>query len=202
VLPGTDVIILKGSRRWNGVSVIPPYMPMPAGALQLNNGNDIPQGTILLVSNCSGGDFFSNTATQTLTNGTVTHNTGVDTGTMVQNDTKNFSQTYEGDAVISSPYTKTYFLGVNGSGGTSLYRYGNENDQMLELVPNITDLQFVYGEDTSNDLAANVFRDAATVADMDDVMAIQVTINVESPNGSNTLAREYKSTATIRNRLL
>lgn len=204
VKDGSDTITFRGASPLNGVQVLPPFMPTPSAMVGINTGNNIPQGTILLISNCSGGDYFSNTHVDTSTSGNLVHNTGVDGTGIVRNATKPFSQTYQGDAVVSSTYTTTYFLGTGSAGGFSLYRYQPELGRTDEIIPNVADMQLVYGHDTTANGSADHFVDAT--ASLDNVIAVRITLTIESPNSNivagDPLRREYSTIATIRNRLL
>ena len=206
VVDGSDVLHLRGSSALNGIRVIAPYMTSTSAAVHVNNNSSIPKSTILLISNCSGGDYFSTTGSNT--GNKLLHNKGFDAGGVIKNKVKDFSRTYSGDAVILTAYTNTYFLGRNTMGGNSLFRYGRNNSELFELVPNVTSLNFIYGEDTRNDAvkAADIFRNATLVSDMNNVISIQVEIGVKSSGSSATtntsVTRNYASTTTIRNRLL
>ena len=206
VVEGSDVLSLRGASALSGVKVVTPYMTTTSAGVHVNDNSGIPKGTVLLISDCSGGDYFSTTGNNTGNN--LLHNDGFDTEGVVKNKTKNFSRTYKGDAVILSSYTKIYFLGKNNQGSNSLYRYDSEDAELLELVPNVTSLNFTYGEDTRNDAvkAADLFRNAAMVSNMDNVISVQVEIGIKNSGSSATtntsVARNYSSTVTIRNRLL
>lgn len=206
ITDGTDTITFKGASPLNGVRIESPYMNVSAATIHVNADAPLPLGMVLLITNCSGGDFFSNTSNNTAGGGNVIHSTGnLPTSGHVDNAIKNLSQTYTDDAVISSPYTKTYFLSTGNGGGTSLYRYQPELRRTDEIIPNVTDMQLVYGDDTNTDGSADRFADAAT-ANLDNAIAVRIILTIESPNSNivagNPLRREYSTIATIRNRSL
>lgn len=210
VRPGTDVLYLNGVAANPDVKIEPPYMPTPSADIHINNGvTTLPQGTLVLITNCNGGDFFTNTSNNTVTNGNVIHNTGLDSAGAVKNATKNLSQTYKGDALISTLVSKSIFVGANTRGGWSLYRYDQQADDMMELIPNVSDLQFQYGENNGTDHSVDKYGDAGAVT-MDKVISIRTTLVMDSSDqtvftssGSPApLQREYSTTTTIRNRLL
>lgn len=205
VTQGTDTITFRGSEALNGVRVVVPYMPTVAANIQITNGADIPLGTPVLISNCTGGDFFSNTNGNTLQNGNLVHNTGQINATgAVDNATQQLSQTYKGDAVISTVYATTYFVGTGSNGGNSLYRFeGTGNAD--ELIPNVSNLQFEFGEDSNSDGSVDRFADAGSV-NLDNAIAVRITLTLESPQNNivagGPLSRAYSTTTTIRNRSL
>lgn len=169
VLDGTDTITFKGASPLNGVKIETPYMNVAAATIHVDvgAGASLPKGMVLLITNCSGGDFFSNTSMNTASGGNLIHATGnLPAAGHVDNSIKNLSQTYSDDAVISSPYTKTYFVGTGSAGGTSLYRYQPELGRTDEIIPNVTDMQLVYGDDTNSSGSVDRFADAS-IANLD-----------------------------------
>lgn len=199
VKDGTDTLTLRGAGSLDGVKVTTPYMPTTAAVIQINTGNSIAKGDIILISDCKEADLFSNTQQNTPTNGNIGHNTGA-LADGIPNATKNLSHTYDGSAQILSPFTKIYFVGINTSGTHSLYR--SDNGVANELVRGVNDLQFMYGEDTNDNGSANSFT--ATAVDMDKVISIKASITAESGDSSSgtPLERTYQITANIRNRTL
>lgn len=201
---GTDTLTLRGSKSLNDAKVITPYMPNVAAVIQLTAGSGIQLGDVIMISDCTGADVFTNTANNTDSTGTLQHNTGVNSGAMVQNATQPLSHTYDGTAQISRPYVIDYFAGDNGAGGFSLYRRLN-GSAPSEMVRDIEDLQFEYGEDTNDDGAADIYRTANNVANMGNVVSIRISATFASStnvvNGA-PLTRVYSLTSNIRNRTL
>ncbi|UTA47334.1 PilW family protein [Simiduia sp. 21SJ11W-1] len=218
VKPGTDTIRMRGSLPLSGVKVIDPYMVEVSATIHLSiaPGVTIPNGEILLISDCTGADRFSNSANNATNASTSTttakanlgHNTGSLGSGMVDNAIKKMSHTYTAGAQINRPFDRQYFVGQNASAGWSLYRL--DQGVASEIVRNVEDLQFVYGEDTNNDGAVDVYRDASAVADMDNVLAVKVSVTTHSEAnvadaaaGTNSpLNRTYTLTVNIRNRTL
>ncbi len=95
VKPGTDVLYLKGVAPNPDVRILPPYMPTVSADIKVNTGvTTLPKGALILITNCNGGDFFTNTAMNTETGSQVLHATGNVTATgAVDNATKPLSQT-------------------------------------------------------------------------------------------------------------
>ncbi|MBL4607772.1 MAG: PilW family protein [Pseudomonadales bacterium] len=208
VLDGSDTITFRGASPLDGVKIQTPYMNVNAATIHINTGANLPKGMLILITNCKGGDFFSNTNQNTSTSGNIIHSTGnLPAVGNIDNLIKNLSQTYTDDAVISSPYTKTYFIGTGSiPGTTSLYRYQPELPGGAdEIIPNVVDMQLVYGDDTNSNGSVNRWADSSVVT-LDNAIAVRITLTIESPNdnivGGEPLRREYSITSTIRNRLL
>jgi type IV pilus assembly protein PilW len=68
-------------------------------------------------------------------------------------------------------------------------------------------MQILYGEDTSGDGTPNYYVDADTVANMDEVVSVRITLIARtadsnlSSSGDGRLRRTFSSTLVLRNRL-
>ncbi|MCR8923599.1 PilW family protein [Dasania sp. GY-MA-18] len=208
----TDVLKLSGASGGTSIHLVPPYH---SNALHINKDNGLARGDIIMVSDCAGGDIFEISNANPNNSGTVVHNTGV--VTVVGNANGKLSKKYQGDAGIILPQQKTYFLSTGVSGTTSLFVATND-DTPQEMVSDVEDMQILYGEDTTGDKVVDFYRTAATVADMDNVIAIRVLLLVASadssinPNGTvefngatiaadGKLRKVYTAVANIRNRM-
>jgi type IV pilus assembly protein PilW len=214
---GTDSITLTGASGAGSIKVEPPYMPTPAGALQVTPGNGLAQGDVVMVADCSGkADVFEVTTMNPDSNGTVGHNTGI--ANPIGNSNKNFSHSYEGDASIISPVSTQYFIGTRaGAGYSSLYRSTN-GGTAVELVPYVDNMQILYGEDQTDDGFVERYSEADVVADMDQVKTVRIQLLIEGQDdvGLNSqvsfngvpqpvdgqMRRIYATTVAVRNRLL
>lgn len=201
VINNTDTLTLWGSTGLSNIKVETPYMTTSSAAVHISTGSGIEKGDILLITDCIRADLFTNTSNNTDTSGTIGHNTGTVTGTgNVDNETTNFSDTYDGSAQILIPYVKTYFIGQNSAGSSSLYR--SYNGTASEMVRGITDLQLTYGEDLNGNGSVDTFVDASSVINMDNIVSINLQLISESGTGASSLQRTYTVTANIRNRTL
>lgn len=203
VKEGSDMLTLRGTAPVGNARILSPYMTPSSATIHINNGADIPLGTLLMISDCNGADLFSNTASDT-TSGELNHDTvPIAAEGAVPNEIKNLSHTYGANGQISTPFTKIYFVGQNDAGGWSLFQ--QNNGQTVELVNNVNDLQIMYGEDTGGDGSLDKYSDADDVTDMSNVVSIQASFDMQSENmGANgdPLNRTYTVTANVRNRSL
>ncbi|WLQ14057.1 PilW family protein [Hahella aquimaris] len=214
VVAGTDTLTLKGAHSLSSTRVVPPYMTPNAATIHLNKGNKIDIGQIVLITDCNGGDLFSNTAANTKDSGSLVHNTGAisstDAPNAINNSIKDMSHTYDSTAQILVPVTKSYFVGKNSAGSNSLYR--SVDGRASEIIRNVTDLQFKYGVDsnyvthTENymDKVVDTYTDAAGEATMDKVISIRFTLTVENDEGidGDKVTKVFSATANVRNRTL
>lgn len=220
---GPDSLILRGGFN-TGLNIQPPYGPQASANIAVNAGNDLAQGDIVFVSDCTNADIFQITNANPDGSGTVVHNTG--TGTEPGNynvsnpgcpgsNAHCLSKVYGADASLFRVQEITYTIGTGSEGEPALFRNG------AEYLDGIEDFQVLYGEDTDGDGVANYFVPAANVVDMTVVVGIRFAVVTRSQNDNLTggisqsytvlgdartaqderLRQTYMSTVTVRNRL-
>lgn len=145
-----------------------------AGAVPVNgNPYGFKVGDILLATNCVSANVFSvaglSPATATTPIGTtVTFTPGANLqGSYIANT--------NGDPYVMKLDQYTYFVGVNPSGGRSLYR-SSLNDGIVELVENVWDMQVLYGYDSTNSGAASAYFSAANVPAWTGVVSVRINL--------------------------
>ncbi|RBW48200.1 PilW family protein [Marinobacter sp. F3R11] len=90
------------------------------------------------------------------------------------------STVYAQGTEIFEPYSEAYFIGTAADGGRSLFmRQADGTD--IELVAGVEDMSVRFGEGT---VAAGVqfWRAASAVVNWDDVLAVEVSLLIASPN--------------------
>lgn len=220
VLSGTDVISMRGS---DGAGIHITGQPSSgvcsdtSADLKVTVNDLLKDGMVILVSNCT------NSALVQITNFNLSQNVVHNTGTGVPgNSTKNMGACFIGGEIMIVS-AKSYYIRNNPAGVPSLYRLrkgtDNSGDVREELVEGVENMQIQYGEDTSGDSAADVYRAANAVANWDNVVSVRISLlmrgeenNVVTAsqtytyNGANVTAPDhrirqvYTTTIAIRNR--
>lgn len=178
VEPGTDVIAITRAGD-GGISVTPPYMPTPAGALHVEPGTNLTQGDIVMVTDCITADLFQITApSDPGANGTIVHSTGSGTP---GNATKDFTKTYSAGSMIIRITTKYYYIGTGASGTPALFVLGGAGVLTnAELVSDIVALDAMYGQDTDADGSVDRYDYPDNVADWAQVSTVQVSVDART----------------------
>ncbi len=208
VKEGSDTLTLRGAKSFSEIKLDPDKLMNTKSAIihivkGIGKEEVIKEGDILLIGDCTAADMFTNTKADPFQSGIIGRNTGtINVAGAVKNKSKELTKTYGLSAQILTPYVKNYFIGENSAGGYSLYR--SEEGTASELVRGVSDLQLLYGEDTTANGSVDTFSDASAVSDMDNVRAIRVQLVSESGDASSAplLARTYTVTVNIRNRTL
>lgn len=202
VKENTDRITVMGSKPLYG-GAVRQKMPSHSAIVHIHKGADISSGELVLISDCSSADLFTNTTGNTQTSGEVGHNAGGSVG--YPNVDKNLSNEYGLDAQIIKPYSQTYFVGRQSADDPwSLWRFPLTGVPE-ELVRNVADLQLIYGEDNDGvfDGNASVFVDGDNITDPEAVVSVRIAMSIESPeplSDGTFLTKEFTATANIRNR--
>jgi type IV pilus assembly protein PilW len=220
---GADTLVLRGGFN-SGLGIEPPYGPQASANIKVTAGNDLSQGDILFVSDCTNADIFQITNANPGGAGVLVHNTG--SGTEPGNYNVNnpgcpganahcLSKIYGADASVFRVQEITYTIAMGSEGEPALFRNGDE------FLDGVEDLQILYGEDTDGTSTANYYVPANQVVDMGAVVGIRFAVVTRSQNDNLTggatqsyavlgatrtapdtrLRQTYMSTVTVRNRL-
>jgi len=178
VVPGTDVIVVK---RLNG-----PIVATPANNNNINNNNlglnqnsNVAQDTIVLVTNCKGGDLFMNVSNDNATTmskgGAGGHTPGNATGPAYK--WRNKWQSTDEIYLLSS---SAYFIGIGVNGIPSLFALSYDQGisglgNPVELVEGVESMQVLSGEDLDADGIADRFLPLDEVTDATQVVAARIT---------------------------
>lgn len=184
-MDGTDVLVVR--RAIGELPVMPPYMPTVAANVKTvgspSDPNPLQKGDFVVISDCDQSVAFQITNTNPSTTGTVVHNTGV-SGVSPGNATKDFPKTFEDNSWIFLPAVKTFYIATGASGQSALWEYINSDptggNNPREVVEGVENIQVLYGEDTDGNEAADVYVTANNVTDWNDVVAIRVSLLLQT----------------------
>lgn len=202
-LNGSDSITLQGAY---GAGLTIASHNASAASFNLNTINHgLADGDLVLSSDCEKADYWMITNANSGSTDTIVGNTGVSYGNL-KNSSKPALEYLKGD--IFKIFNYKYSIQAGGSGEPALFRGENGND--TEMVEGVENMQILYGEDTDSDGTANSYSGADSVADMENVVSIRITLtlrtiddNVSLTAGGtdNRIRRNFTSTVTIRNRV-
>lgn len=181
VRPETDVVAIRlgdtrGFRLEND-------MANPTAALDIQDFNGLEQDDIVMLTDCNGIDIFqvSNVITPG-NNDNIAHAASGIPG----NTDANLSQAYTDDAQLMKLWTRLYYIGTGSNGGPALFRKdlvkGNEGPGVAgqELVEGVESMHIVYGEDTTLDGSADIYRLPANITDISRVASVRISLLVRT----------------------
>jgi type IV pilus assembly protein PilW len=189
---GSDVLVLRSSVQ---------HVPPPKQAMAYTVKDAVPgdvavsvmpapaivTGQYAVVSDCTKSVIFQATGAAAGTPSTVNFGAGLPVG-------------FSAGALVSPLSTTVYYVGVSSDGtSTSLWRLDQINAPgftATEVVPDIENMQVLYGIDTSGTQTAGAYVTAEKVGAFN-VVSIQVAVLAASPPGGNpTQAQQYNLLGT------
>lgn len=186
---GTDAIEIRGPLRSN-VSYVTGEIPTTGTVDVLGTGSGFAANEYLMISDCTGADIFRATAV-----GTGSGNTQVSHAASL-NSQAALSRRFGADSLVMEFATHTYFVGQTSRNDQSgrpvfaLYRFDGANS--TELVDGVEDLQIEYALDTDGNGTVDRYADdPGTVASWNDVMAVRVSLLINSVEDASEVLAPY-----------
>ena len=156
-------------------------MTSKTAAIPINGNPDkLAANDYLLITDCENADFLQATG---VSSSTITHSAAL-------------TKPYLDNALVASMQSITYSV----IDTTRDDRHGNDvlslfetplGGNPVEIVNGVEDLQVTYGEDTSNDGWVDVYRDAASVANWNNVFSVRIQLLVATDEDIGSVKRPY-----------
>lgn len=193
-VPGSDVLLFSGSQ----AQVWPLVDPFASGAqMFVQLGNDIAQGDILFVTDCSQGVVFQATSVNPAAG--RTNVTGSQGGTVFPGNSSPVAEqgpnggAFRRGAVVARASSIAYFIGRGTGGVPSLFRASllaptasPQRRELLteELINGVESMQLRYGIDVNGDFGVDGLAIASAVADWAQVRSVQVGLLMRGADNS------------------
>ncbi len=195
LIASSDVLTLVGARPvCSGTGELVTNTDRVA-PLQLKNSCDIPDGSVLLVTNCQTGNIFIKSGGES---GIVGHTTAPVVG--LANTSNQLNAVYSDNATLLEPYVYTYFISTGANGNTSLFR--REGDRNFELITNVRNLQFQFAVDANLDGVAEQLVSTASLTpdQIPYVIGIEYSLALQAESSDVLTERTFTTLTMIRNR--
>lgn len=188
---GTDFLHVTGVRRPGAIVQLSADLTDTTD-VKLNQVGSLAVNQFLFVSDCERGDIFQ--ISSLVVGGssvTVTaDNSGGGSGRPGNDFSGNapaacssvgscLSSSYREGTEVFQPYSEAYFIGNAVGGGRSLFMRQSDGTT-LELVSGVEDMQVRFGEGSVSTGVQN-WRSAAAVGSWDDILAVEVSLLLASP---------------------
>ncbi|MBE03229.1 MAG: hypothetical protein CMI11_11155 [Oceanospirillales bacterium] len=161
--------------------------------IRLTDAGTLQAGDFLYLSNCERGDIFqiSSLAAVGSEVKVTADNANGSSGVPGNDFSANapaacsypgpcLSAAYDEGTEVYQPYSEIYYIGESADGGRSLFLRQSDGSS-VELVAGVEDMALRFGEGTTTTGVQN-WREADSVTDWDDVLAVEVSLLVASPN--------------------
>jgi type IV pilus assembly protein PilW len=184
---GSDVLVLRSGLP----QTQPVYVTNIAdGALNFivnaNTANQLQPGQTAVISDCTKSMTFQVLGAGVGAGATIDHSAG---GVAPGNGSGGvFPISFAAGSVVSPVTTRVYFIGKGLDGDGALFSIDQNGTGVFgpaqELVPDIENMQVLYGVDTSGTQTQFKYVTADQVADFDTVMYVRVAVLAASPPSS------------------
>ena len=179
-LEGSDVVIVKYAQESPSGATATGTTVASAATIDITVSSDIPQNTIMLVTDCINSDLF-----QTANDGTgTTLSRGVIAAQVPGNlNPSSWSHQYDGSMKIMLLVSNVYFVAQGSYGGPSLWQANFNTGSMSapqELVEGVENMQVLYGEDTTADSMADRYVTMDNVSNIANIVSVRVSLLMRS----------------------
>lgn len=198
VLPGTDVLIVKQAALRQPVRTTLTEQQQPTtNAIELDGDPpDVEEGTLVVLSDCSGADLFQNTVDDDKAHELA--RSAADPDVSPGNRDAKLSHPYPKGAEVYVFSPSVYYVGQGPRGEPGLYRRrfkkGGAGDAQ-ELVPGVENMQLLFGEDTDVDRLADTYVPADQVGNWGRVVSIKLALLMRT--GEDTHPNADTATYTL-----
>lgn len=192
VVPGSDIIVMK----WMGDDLtnlqLQNAVNPNSASIQTALAHGIDSGTVLVISDCSGGDVFQHIAAgnaKSLQRGKAA---GLLSPGNATPNTTDWAHAYPQGATLNAFTSRAYYIGRGTSGEPSLFSITYNQASTLagisteEIAEGIENMQVLYGIDTNADLLAEKYVTAEEVGDHSNVVNLKVGLIARSPSDAKT----------------
>ncbi len=176
-LPNTDVLTVQSAQR---CGVLDAAMTSTSSNISVSLSCTIKNNDYFIVSDCGSSELAQVTNSDPVTS-PISH-------------TAFISKYYNAGTDFLKVSSFTYFIGINASGIPALMRRDNNAGTIEEMVEDVEDLQFEYGEDTNGDDVPNRYVTANNVVNMQDVVSVKMTISVRTASNGMALSASTNPT--------
>jgi len=198
-IAGTDVLVVRGATS-QGAPLI--QHTMPGTFTVANNCMGLRNGDQAIITNCDQSWSFQ-----------IQNSPAGNCATGANNQTDITSPSapannywYKPGDMLFGYTTRTFYLTTNNNGIPALFlsqTSGANTPTPQDLVEGVTDMQVLYGEDTTvpSDGYADAYNDASAVANWANVVSVRITLTLSTGTGGSIVSKPFTTTIALRNRL-
>lgn len=188
VIKNSDVLLVNATLRSNQPPALVTSITTGASNFTVQNSYNLTGGQLAVISDCAksvvfqiGGAPAANTA-----NATISFATGASPGA---NSASSFPVSFEVGSQVTPVDTTVYFIGRGADGDAALFSYDmNATTAFVapatELVPDIENMQLLFGVDTTGTQTVSEYVPAQQVVDFNTVMSVKIAVLAASPPGA------------------
>ena len=187
-VPGSDVLVIRLSLPTATAGYVDPAQPPNGAQFWLTANPGLSAGDLLIISNCLNTYVVQATNVNGAGGDHVVVNTG---GTWVPGNASHGIPSSFIGAQVSTATTEVFYVGMDATGAPALFEANTNPNcaapatcfggfQIQELVPNVENMQVLYGIDTTGSQVPSQYVTANNVADWSQVVSVKVALLLRS----------------------
>ncbi len=187
VIKNSDVLVVNSTLRTSNPPALVTNIASGANNFTVQNSYNLQAGQLAVISDCAKSVVFQIGAVPTpnVANATVSFATG---GSPGMNAASSFPVSFEVGSQVTPVDTTVYFLGQGADGDAALFSMDLNATTTFatptELVPDIENMQILYGVDTTGTQTVSEYVPAVDVVDFNTVMSVKIALLAASQPGA------------------
>jgi type IV pilus assembly protein PilW len=186
VIKNSDVLVVNSTLRDNNPPAIVTAIPTAPNSFTVQNSYQLGANQLAVISDCAKSVVFQIGAVIAGTNPTIQLNTGGSPGT---NSASSFPASFEIGSQVTVVDTTVYYIGQGADGDAALFYLDMKGTNAFvrpatELVPDIENMQVLYGVDTTGTQTVSEYVPAQQVIDFNTVMSVKIAVLAASQPGA------------------
>jgi type IV pilus assembly protein PilW len=187
VIKNSDVLVINSTLRTTNPPALVTSISTGASQFTVQNSYNLAGSQLAVISDCAKSVVFQihSAPSPNTANATITFTTGGPGG----NSASSFPASFEVGSQVTPVDTTVFYIGQGADGDAALFSYdmgGNNSfvNPPVELVPDIENMQILYGVDTTGTLTVSEYVPAAEVIDFNTVMSVKIAVLAASQPGA------------------
>jgi len=185
VIKNSDVLVVNSTLRSNQPPALITNIVTGASNFTVQNPYNLAGGQLAVISDCAKSVVFQIGTVGTGTNVTVSFTTGGPGG----NSASSFPVSFEVGSQVAPVDTTVYYIDQGADGDAALFSYDmNATTSFVnppnELVPDVENMQVLYGVDTTGTQTVSEYLPAQQVIDFNSVMSVKIAVLAASQPGA------------------
>jgi type IV pilus assembly protein PilW len=201
VIKNSDVLVVNSTLRSTYPPAVVTNIANGASSFTVQNTNNLTGGQLAVISDCAVSVVFQiSSATPNTLNSTVSFTTGGPGN----NSASSFPVSFVVGSQVTPVDTTVYYIGQGADGDAALFSFDMNGtpgfvNPPTELVPDIENMQILYGVDTTGTLTVSEYVPAQQVVDFNTVMSVKIAVLAASQPGAVPLPASNPSYQLLGN---
>jgi type IV pilus assembly protein PilW len=185
VIKNSDVLVVNSSLRSSPWSAVVTNITNGASSFQVQNLYNLTGGQLAVISDCAKSLVFQIGSVTGGATPTVNFASGGGPGA---NSASSFPVSFQIGSQVSPIDTTVFYIGTGADGDAALFSYDTNGTAAFqaptELVPDIENMQVLYGVDTTGTQTVSEYLPAQLVVDFNTVMSVKIAVLAASQPGA------------------